>query len=190
VPRATVRARFGPLDHPLSSGHAHTEAPPSVHWSLAGALASPIKACRPFAPEHRHLPVRWTAPSHHRSTTACPPLCRLPSPVGISSGSSGTYPGSHSRVSSRARSTIAGRQATAAGLGRHCRAPSPAAPFPRPKPQAGPGAPLDHPTPVPGRPRRRTSSEFHSPHRPPPQRTSLQGERTAQGPNRKIRAYL
>jgi hypothetical protein len=76
--------------------------------------------------------VRRTAPSHHRSSTVRPPLRRLPSPVGISSSSSSTYPSLCNRVSSRAYSSFAGRRATATSSGRRRRASSP--PDQNPKP--------------------------------------------------------
>jgi hypothetical protein len=48
------------------------------------------------------------------------------------------------------------------------RGSSPALPPPQPRVKIEPRAPLDHPTPVPGRPRRRSSPEFHHPRQPPP----------------------
>jgi hypothetical protein len=63
---------------------------------------------------------------------------------------------------------LAGAERTAAGNGRRRRTTPPAPPPPQPRVEIEPREPLDNPTPVPSRPRRRSSPEFRRPRRPPP----------------------
>jgi hypothetical protein len=92
---------------------------PSVPPRLRPWWTSPIKR-----PERSR--VHRAAPCHHRSATVRPPLRQLPSPVGTSNSLSSTYPGSHSRGSSRACSSFTGQLAAMAGPSHRRRAPSPA----------------------------------------------------------------
>jgi hypothetical protein len=103
---------------------------PSVPPRLKPRQTSPIKR-----PERSR--VRRAAPCHHPPVTVRPPLRQLPSPVGTPSSFSTTYPGSHSHVSSRARSSFAVQQAAAAGTGRRRRAPLAGTPPPQPSTQTG-----------------------------------------------------
>jgi hypothetical protein len=127
------------------------------------------------------------SPRHGRVELPPAPIPVAEPPKACSPRPQGNFPSRPILCPSR---NLAGAGSTAARLGRRRRATPPVLPPRQPKVEIGPRAPLDHPTPVPGRPRRRTSPEFHHPRRPPPPGATLQGERTFRGLNRKIRAQL
>jgi hypothetical protein len=124
----------------------------------------------------------WPPPPQKPRLRPPPPPSRR---FRASTSTHSSYPGRQLR---HIATNLAGVGSTTARLGRR-RATPPALPLPRPRAETGPGAPLGHSTPVPGRPRRRTSPEFHRPHRPPPPRTTLQGIKSFQGVFREPGAY-
>jgi hypothetical protein len=172
-----------PLDTPASDrrqpavvrSHAY-RGPPSVHWSQAGVLASLIKVRRPLHPNTAPPYASGRPKAATWSSTARPPLLRLPSPVGTSSSCSGTYQSSCSRVSFRPRPSFAGQRAATAGTGRRRRAPSPAPPPPRTPVKSGPSYPSTTPHPLPRPSRRRARRSLLHPRRPPPLGVTLRGE--------------
>jgi hypothetical protein len=93
---------------------------------------------------------------------------RLLSPTKAPSTSPCTYYSSPTRSRFPRSRHLAGAGRTATGNGRRRRTTPPAPPPPQPWVEIEPREPLDHPTPVPGRPRRRSSPELRRPRRPPP----------------------
>jgi hypothetical protein len=128
-------------------GHYPWLAFPSVPPRLKPRWTSPIKR-----PERSR--VRRATPCHHRPAMVCPPLHQLPSPFGTSSSFFSSYPGSHSRGSSRACSSFAGQHAAAAGTGRRRRAHLADTPPPQPSTQTGHQRVPSPPPHLPGQGRR------------------------------------